>query len=203
MRYSRAATISPCPVIATETPGTPQMCDYCDLIRYVLTKAPTNDYPVCATSTVDAGTPGTCPKCVVYALIHQHLFAQRWDKTHIVVRPNPSAQINPSLNTPHPMKSVTPPQRQRVHSVSDLITRTDSTPTPIYMTVNLVLIHHALAEIHQVLTAIPNSNVHSLQHLIQKGDHHNLFIPTNPWHSQHFSHTTGLCVSRSITSCMI
>jgi len=55
-RYIRAATIYSCLVTKIVKPGTPRMCEYYDLLQYVIRKSPTNDYPEYALSHTDVNT---------------------------------------------------------------------------------------------------------------------------------------------------
>ena len=66
--YIRAVTICPCPVTKIDNPGTPRMCEYCDLLHRVICKSPTNDCLACTLPNTDANNLSTCPICVLYAL---------------------------------------------------------------------------------------------------------------------------------------
>ena len=70
-RYTRAATIYPCPILKVSIPGHPHMCEYCALLRHVLTNSHTNDYPLCASPHPNERIPTTCTNCVVFVLIRQ------------------------------------------------------------------------------------------------------------------------------------
>ena len=80
--YIRAATLCPCPVLSVDIPGTPRMCEHCNLLQSVIypptsTPQPT---PICGSCvlTSDAIKPHlVCPGCIVYALIHQNTFLQQ------------------------------------------------------------------------------------------------------------------------------
>ena len=100
--YTRATTVCPCPVLRVSTPGHPHMCEYCYLIRYVLTKSPTNDCPTCASPYPDDGIPSTYASCIIFALIHQNTFAERWNDIQNSLTPTQQQQLHPSLNNPQP-----------------------------------------------------------------------------------------------------
>ena len=168
------------------------MCIYCNLLQHVLIKSPINDCSACASPHTGIETQVECSACVVYALIHPNTFAQRLNEIQMTVIPIPYAQIHISINIAHLWETATPSQRQRTPHVFILDPRTDATPIPNRMTVNLVLTQHTLEEIHQVVTSIPDSNecstvyihhpilsitmkhLHTLQRLIHSGHHQNL-----------------------------
>ena len=128
--YIRALTICACPVTKIDNPGTPRMCEYCDLLHRVICKSPTNDCPACTIPNTDANNLSTCPICVLYALVHQNKFSQRWNDIQTAVPTTRRAQINASLNSPQRMAQSTPPG-------SDLTTDTSTTHSSTHMYVNL------------------------------------------------------------------
>lgn len=154
-------------------------------------KLPTSDYSACAAPIAGTGTPLTFSGYLVYALIPQNHFTQRWNENQLAVTPTPSAQINTFLHIPHPIEEAISLRWQGAPSVSKLSKRTDSTPIPTQMTVNLVPTQHTLEEIHQILTSIPASHqctkvyishiampitmkdIHSIQPIRYSGQHKN------------------------------
>ena len=69
-RYTRAATIFPCPITTLATPGIPRMCEFCDQLKRVLTQSPTTACPACARPRSATDTPHACSRCVLYTIIH-------------------------------------------------------------------------------------------------------------------------------------
>ena len=77
-RYARAVTV--CPIITIEIPGTLRMCEYCDLLRHILTKTPiiTIQYAPCQLSISKPLSPVLD---VFYTPSStKHTFSQRWDE---------------------------------------------------------------------------------------------------------------------------
>ena len=68
-RYTRAATICPCPITTLVKPGTPRMYEYCDQLKHILTQSPATACPAYAKPLSATDTPNTCSSCVLYALI--------------------------------------------------------------------------------------------------------------------------------------
>ena len=83
------------------------MCEHCPLLRTVRTTAPAlakplRQCPACALP-MDITQPHTvCPGCLVYALLHQNTFIQRWHDIHDTLRPTPPIQQHQSIHTPNP-----------------------------------------------------------------------------------------------------
>ena len=82
---------------------------------------------LCLSSHTGTDTPSTFSGCVVYALIHQNKFSQRWNDTQTAVTTNRPPQFYHSLNSPQSMESESPRRGQDIPSVSDLTTRNEST----------------------------------------------------------------------------
>ena len=137
---------------------------------------------------------------MVYALICQNTFFQRWHAIQLVVTPTPFAQIDTSFHNPNPIEKAILPRRKDIPYVSNLAPTTKSTQAPTHLSVNLILSQHTLQEIHQVLIATPNSNtcskvhichpvlpitikhLHTLQRTIHSGQYHNIFNRTLFYH---------------------
>ena len=153
--YIRAATICPCPVIKIIKPGTPHMCEYCDLLQPVIRKSPTNDSPACALPLTDAHTLFACSICILYALIHQNTFAQRWTTVQTTVPTTRNVQIHASLHSPQRMECATPPRKRGIPIQSDIPIATVNTPPSTHMSVNLTLTETTRGTISQILTMQP------------------------------------------------
>ena len=154
-RYIRAATIYPCLVTNIDKPGTPCMCEYCDLLQHVIRKSPTNDFLACAMPHTDANTLSTCSVYVLYALIHQNTFAQRWNDIQTAVTTAQRIQINASLNSPQRMECATPPRGRGIPIRSDVPTDTVTNQPSTHMSVNLALSKTTLGMIRQILITPP------------------------------------------------
>ena len=154
------------PVTMVDRTGTPCMCKYCDLLRHVLTQSSRNACSSCASPYTGTEHPIIYSGCVVYALIHQNTFSQRWNEIQLIVTAIPSVQTHPSINSSHSIEETIPPRRQGILRFSSLATTTDSPQPLTRMTVNLITPPYTLEEIRQILTATPTShqytNVHNL-----------------------------------------
>ena len=169
------------------------MCEYCTLLRYVLTKSQTNDCPACASLQPDEGIPSACASCVVYALINQNIFAERWNEMQHALAPAQQPQIYPSINGPQPGLR---PSSLKTHRASP----------PTHRAINLDLTERKLAKIRHVLTVTPNSNncinvhiiyptiplltkhLHKLQGMVRSGMDHTLSL----WPIFHHLHITAM-----------
>lgn len=107
--------------------GTPRICEHCDLLRHVHTKSSTNDCPVCASP----------PACLIYALIHQNTFAQRWSEIQLEIQTTPTAQIHTSLNSPSPIGDTTPQSQLGNINTPNLTPPIDSTNFNCALTLQL------------------------------------------------------------------
>ena len=164
-RYTRAATICPCPITKIAKPGSPRMCEYCDQLQRVLTPSPVTACPACARPLSAIAKPHTCSRCVLYALIHQNTFAQRWDDIQHMITTTRPQQIHASLNTPQPVPHTAPPRAKEEASVSAVPPITDVTPPRPQFRVHLAITSHSLAAITQVLAAVPTKNHCTTLHL--------------------------------------
>ena len=164
-RYIRAATICPCPVTKITNPGTPRMCEYCDLLHQVIRKSPTNDCPACAMPHTDANDLSTCLLCVLYALVHQNTFDQRWNDIQTSLTATRQQKVHSSLIYPKPVKNATPPRDKGRPSVLVLATKTDTTQTRTNIVINLTLTARTLGAIQQILRAIPTTNQCTIKHI--------------------------------------
>ena len=213
-RYTRAATVCPCPVLKVSTPGYPHMCEYCDLLRHVLTKSPTNDYPVCASPHPNEESPNTCADCVIIALIHQNTFATRCTDMQRNMEPTWHSQLHPSLNSPQPGNSASPSQDHGTFPVSVHVPTPTSTTSAVRPVITLVLPPHTHVEVQTVLTVNPSSpictRIHiahpvlplTLKNLHSLHNHRTLTIPTI-FHHLRISATSPLIPypARSIALC--
>ena len=141
------------------------MCEYCDQLTHVLTPSPVTACPACTKPLSDTDTPHTCSRCVLYALIHQNTFAQRWSDiqtSHTPIRPQ---QIHASLNTPQPVKHITPPSDKGKPRVNVLPNTTAVIRTRPNIHLNLALTQHTLQAIQQVLTATPATRTCTTTHI--------------------------------------
>ena len=141
------------------------MCEYCDQLKHVLTQSPVTACPACARPLSATDTPHTCSSCVLYTLIHQNTFAQRWSDIQTPLTTTRHQQLHPSLNSPPPVKHTTPPSDNGKPSGAILPIPTDITRTQPNMLVNLALPTHTLAAIQQVLTATPISHQCTTTHV--------------------------------------
>ena len=162
-RYTRVATLCTCPITTLLKPGTPRMCEYCDQLKYVPTQSPATACPVYAKPNSD--TPSTCSDCVLYALIHQNTFVQRWNDVQTSLTTTRRQQIHPSLNYPQPVEHTTPPHDKGRPGVSVLATDTNTTQTWPNMFINLALTTHTLGGIRQVLMTTPASRLCTTTHI--------------------------------------
>ena len=133
------------------------MSEYCDLIRYVLPKSPTNVYPSCATPQSGADIPSIFSGCIIYALIHQNIFSQRWNDIQLAVTATPPAQIHTSLNSPQPIASTTTTQQLYGPHVLSQASKADLSPATTRRSVTLAMTTHTLGEIRHVLTTTLSS----------------------------------------------
>ena len=135
------------------------MCEYCDQLKHVLTQSPVTACPARARPFFATDTPHTCSRCLLYALIHQNTFAQRWnDIQHMLTTTRPQ-QLHASLNTPQPVKHTSPPQDKEDPSVSDIPPKTATTRTHPTMIVDLAISSHTLEAIQQFMTATPAMHI--------------------------------------------
>ena len=140
------------------------MCEYCDQLKYVLTKSPVIDCPKCATPLTNTDIPSTCSGYFIYALIHQNAFAQRWNDIQTSLITTRHKHIHPSLNYPQPVEHATLPRDKDRHSKAVLATNTDTIQTRVF-SVNLALTTHKLGLIRQVLTSTPASRQCTKTHI--------------------------------------
>ena len=72
--YTRAPIMCPCSVVKVDTPGTPRICEYCDLLRSITMNSKssitqhTTEYRACTTNDANDRTSSVSSSCVVYAL---------------------------------------------------------------------------------------------------------------------------------------
>ena len=101
----------------------------------------------CAMHLSDTDAPHTCSRCVLYNLINQNTFAQRWNDIQVSLTSTRHQQLHPSLNSPQPVKHTTPPRDMGKPSVNVLPNTTDITRTRPNMQINLALTSHTLEAI--------------------------------------------------------
>ena len=154
-RYIRVATICTCPVTKIDNPGTPRMCEYCDLFHHVIRTSPTKVCPACAMPNADANNLSTCPICVIYALLYQNMFAQRWNDIQTVVPTTRCAQIHASHNSLQRKECATSPHKRGLPIGSNVPTATVSTASSTHMFVNLALTENTLGTIRNILATLP------------------------------------------------
>ena len=164
-RYIRAAAVCPCPILKVSTPGNPHMCEHCALLRHVITKLSTDDCPACASPYTDNGSPSTCASCIIFALIHQNTFVERWNDMQHGLAPDRSSQLHPSLNSPQPDHSVSPAQTYGASPESTNVLQLASSASVIRHCTNLVLSPHTHIEIQTVQTSNPSSPLCTKIHL--------------------------------------
>ena len=141
------------------------MCEYCDQLQRALTPSPVTACPVCARPLSATDTPHTCARCILYALIHQNTFAQRWNEIQQILTTTRPQQIHPSLNDPQPVRHTTPPRPKDTPSDSTTASNTVNTQTTTRMVINLALTTHTLQAIQQILIATPASRLCTTTHI--------------------------------------
>ena len=156
-RYLRASTICPCPTTTIATPGTPRIYEHCNLLRHIITRSHTNTCPACASPHEVTDTTSTCPDCVVYALLYQNTFNQRWTAIQTAANTIRPAQLYPSINSPPPMAGATAKSVYRRHNASIRNNSIAFVSPPAHMLVNLALSKHTLDELTQTLTVNPTN----------------------------------------------
>ena len=156
-RYIRAAAVCPCLVLKVSTPRHPRMCEHCSLLRHAITKSPTNDCPAYASSHLDNGSPSTCVSCIIFALIHQHIFAERWDDMQHNLAPTQPTLLHPSLNSPQSDHSASPAHTYEASPGSTHVPQPTSSASVVRHSIILVLPPHTHMEIQKVLTSNPSS----------------------------------------------
>ena len=103
------------------------MCEHCPLLRTARTQTTSTTRSLrqchaCALPMDDTPPHTVCPGCIIYALLHQNRFIQRWHDIHDTPRPIPPLQQHHSIHNPNavhldgapipPMPFPTPPPRQ-------------------------------------------------------------------------------------------
>ena len=131
------------------------MCEYCDLFHHVIRTSPTKVYPACAMPNADANNLSTCPICVIYALLYQNMFAQRWNDIQTVVPTTRCAQIHASHNSLQRKECATSPHKRGLPIGSNVPTATVSTASSTHMFVNLALTENTLGTIRNILATLP------------------------------------------------
>ena len=163
--YTRAATICPCLVLKVSTPGHPHMCEYCALLQHVLIKSPTSDYPTFESPHPNEGTPTTYTNCVVFDLIHQITFAERWKNMQHDLASAQQSQLHPSLNSPQPGHSASPMQNYGVSPLSIQVPTPASILSVVSNFITLVLSPHTDVEMQNFLIANPLSPLCTMIHI--------------------------------------
>ena len=141
------------------------MCEHCALLRHVITKSSTNDCPACASPHTDDGIPSTCAGCIIFALIHQNTFAERWTALQHNLAPAPPSQLHPSLNSPQYDLIASPTTQQDASSLARVKPHQDSTSPVLRTTINLLLSSHTQQAVQQVLAANPSSPLSTTVHI--------------------------------------
>ena len=133
------------------------MCEYCALLRHVLTKSPINDCPACASPHSDSGRPSICVSCVVFCVN---------SSTHICrTIESQQPQLHPSLNNPHPGFTVSPTHQYDASSLSLEKPKPDSTSPVLRNPFNLELLSHIQQAVQQVLASNTSSNLCTTVHI--------------------------------------
>ena len=141
------------------------MCEYCDQLQRVLTPSPVTACPACARPLSATDKPHTCSRCVLYALIHQNTFAQRWDDIQLMITTPRPQQIHASLNTPQPVTHKAPLPVHENPSVSSIPPNTITTRQHPIMVVDLALTSHTTEAIQQFITAHPAAHRCTTTHI--------------------------------------
>ena len=164
-RYTRAATIYPCPILKVSIPGYPHMCEYCALLRHVLTNSHTNDYPLCASPHPNERIPTTCTSCVVFALIRQKLFVERWNDIQHRLVPAHQSQLRPSLNSSQSGNSALPTRQHGTSPLSNQAPTPAPTSVVVRIYINFILSLQTYVKIQKVLTTNPSSPLCTMIHI--------------------------------------
>ena len=161
------------------------MCEHCALLRHVLTKSHTNDYPACASPHPDDGNPSTCASCAIFVLINQNTFAKRWNDIQNALAVDQQPQLHPSLNSLQPGTSASSPTSYGTLPLSIPVTNPASPAPIVRYSINLILPPHAHVELQKVFTVNLSSNLCTMIHIA----HPNMPITMKDLHSLH-SHKT-------------
>ena len=148
-RYIRVVFIYHCPVLKVATAGHPHMCEYYTLLRNVLTKTPTKDYSTCASTHPDLGSPTTYASCVVFDIIHQNTFTDRWDDIQHALVLAQQPQLHPSLNIPQCGIIVSPTRQHGASPVSKHMSTPDYISLVIRCVIVFVLPSHTRVEVQK------------------------------------------------------
>ena len=157
------------------------MCEHCALLRYVLTKSPTNGYPACASTHPDDGNPSTCASCAIFALIHQNTFAKRWNDIQNALVVDHQPQLHPSLDSLQPGISSSSPTSYGASPLFIPVTNPASPAPIVRYSINLILPPHAHVELQKVFTVNLSSNLCTMIHIA----HPDIPITMKDLHSLH------------------
>lgn len=88
------------------------MCEYYNLFRLIIRHTLATPHPNISCGvyaiTNDVISPQlACPGYIVYALIHQHTFLQRWNDVQATITPSPPLQTHRYIDSPIPVTSTT------------------------------------------------------------------------------------------------
>ena len=135
------------------------MCKYCDQLQHVLIPSPVTACPVCARPLFATDKPHICSRRVLYALIHQNTFANRWNDIQTASTATRPTQLHPSLNSPPPVPHIKPPRDRGNPSVAVLPITPAITRKRPKMITNL-----ALTNYHHTINPDSNTGIASVYH---------------------------------------
>ena len=132
------------------------MCEHCALLPHVITKSSTDDCPACKSPHTDEGCSSTYASYIIFALIDQNTFAERWNGMQHNLAPAQSSQLHPSLSSPQSGHSASPAHTYSTYPGSTHVSQPAYSASVIRHSITLVLLSHTHMEIQKVLTSNPH-----------------------------------------------
>ena len=153
-RYLRTTTMCPCSAFSVPVPGTPRMCEHCNLLRLVVYHTTSNPQPrhrynACALTTDEIPHHHAFPDCIVYILLRQNKFLQRWHDIQEAIKSASPLQTHRSIHSLTPVTGTTTPHH---HSGTPNSSSPSPTHSPRHI-INLKLNEHIVIAIDKVLAA--------------------------------------------------